>query len=329
MKVFTSQMRAMNPSVCLLMFVSVLSSTQAGKLVFEQMVDVNQEKRCPDGSYCPNDETCCPTPSGKYGCCPDAGMVDVNQEKWCPDGSSCPNNKICCPTSSGKYDCCPYAGLVFEQMVDVNQEKRCPDGSSCPNDETCCPTPSGKYGCCPYAGAQSPPGSESLVCPDGSSCPGTAACCRTYVNSYTCCPYPNDVCCDDGRHCCARLTICDQRTLTCLPGDKSAPWDRPVASVAAIPAPEETMKLVPIVERQASPAPNIVCPGGGSCSGTAACCRTYSGQYNCCNYPTDVCCSDGLHCCARGTICDQKNLKCLPGEKSLPWDKPTPAIPAI
>jgi hypothetical protein len=288
--VFTSQMRAMNPSVLLLMVVSVLSSTQAGKMVFERMVDVTPNGLCPDGSSCSSSQTCCKTSSGEYSCCPYAGA------QCCRDGLHCCPSGYTCDLSAGK---CTRTATNETRQLAVKLP------------------------------SQSPLGSERLVCPDGSSCSGTAACCRTYVNSYTCCAYPNDVCCDDGRHCCARLTICDQRTLTCLPGDKSAPWDRPVASVAAIPAPEETTKLVPIVERQASPAPNLICPGGGSCPGTAACCRTYSGGYNCCNYPKDVCCSDGLHCCARGTICDVRNLTCIPGEKSLPWDKPTPATPSI
>jgi progranulin len=25
---------------------------------------------CPDGKYCPDGNTCCPLPSGGYGCCP-------------------------------------------------------------------------------------------------------------------------------------------------------------------------------------------------------------------------------------------------------------------
>ena len=45
----------------------------------------------------------------------------------------------------------------------------------------------------------------------------------------------------------------------------------------------------------------------------------------------DVCCSDGLHCCARGSICDLRTLMCIPGKDggSLTWYTPKPAVPSV
>jgi hypothetical protein len=158
------------------------------------------------------------------------------------------------------------------------------------------------------------PDETSLVCPDGSVCSGLSACCRTYLNKYHCCAYPLDVCCDDGLHCCGRLTICDQRTLTCLPGSNSPPWNRPSLSLPAAPAPS---LAVPAVKKEA-PA-NLVCPNGSICPGTSACCRTLVGTYSCCSFPNNVCCSDGRACCPRGSICDARTHTCLPGgTQSIP-----------
>jgi hypothetical protein len=45
---------------------------------------------CPDGSSCPNDNTCCQLESGSYGCCP------------YPQATCCSDHQHCCPNG---YTC--------------------------------------------------------------------------------------------------------------------------------------------------------------------------------------------------------------------------------
>ena len=53
-----------------------------------------------------------------------------------------------------------------------------------------------------------------------------------------------------------------------------------------------------------------VCPDGGSCSDVQTCCLSISGEYGCCPDPKAVCCSDNLHCCPRGTMCNLNQGTC-------------------
>ncbi|CAG2056088.1 unnamed protein product [Timema podura] len=59
-------------------------------------------------------------------------------------------------------------------------------------------------------------------------------------------------------------------------------------------------------------ASSIVCPGGGkTCQDDMTCCQLPSGQQGCCPFKNAVCCSDKVHCCPQGTICDIKGGLCL------------------
>ncbi|XP_063074190.1 granulin b [Engraulis encrasicolus] len=73
----------------------------------------------------------------------------------------------------------------------------------------------------------------------------------------------------------------------------------------------------------------LICPDGGMCEDGDTCCKTPSGGYGCCPLPNAECCSDHLHCCFHGTLCDLVHSRCVNKTVSLPLVKRRPAIPAL
>ncbi|XP_029383919.1 multiple epidermal growth factor-like domains protein 6 isoform X5 [Echeneis naucrates] len=63
----------------------------------------------------------------------------------------------------------------------------------------------------------------------------------------------------------------------------------------------------------------LVCPDGGMCEDNNTCCKNTAGGYGCCPLPHAECCSDHLHCCYEGTLCDLVHEKCVNKTVSLPW----------
>src|SRR6218665_187753 len=43
----------------------------------------------------------------------------------------------------------------------------------------------------------------------------------------------------------------------------------------------------------------------------------------------DVCCSDGLSCCPRGSICDNASRRCVSGFQRSDWASLTPSEPSV
>ncbi|XP_029953604.1 granulin b [Salarias fasciatus] len=72
----------------------------------------------------------------------------------------------------------------------------------------------------------------------------------------------------------------------------------------------------------------LVCPDGGMCEDRDTCCRNTQGGYGCCPLPHAECCSDHLHCCYQGTVCDLVLNRCVNKTVSLPWVRRVPAKPA-
>ncbi|XP_059180890.1 granulin b [Centropristis striata] len=69
----------------------------------------------------------------------------------------------------------------------------------------------------------------------------------------------------------------------------------------------------------------LVCPDGGMCEDKNTCCKNAVGGYGCCPLPHAECCSDHLHCCYEGTICDLVHAKCVNKTVSLPWMRRVPS----
>ncbi|XP_041829426.1 granulin b [Melanotaenia boesemani] len=68
----------------------------------------------------------------------------------------------------------------------------------------------------------------------------------------------------------------------------------------------------------------LVCPDGGMCADKNTCCENNQGGYSCCPLPHAECCSDHLHCCYEGTVCDLVHEKCVNKTVSLPWMRRLP-----
>lgn len=68
----------------------------------------------------------------------------------------------------------------------------------------------------------------------------------------------------------------------------------------------------------------LVCPDGGMCEDKNTCCKNTVGGYGCCPLPHAECCSDHLHCCYEGTVCDLVHGKCVNKTVSLPWMRRVP-----
>uniref|UniRef100_UPI003AAD5DEB granulin b n=1 Tax=Centroberyx gerrardi TaxID=166262 RepID=UPI003AAD5DEB len=69
----------------------------------------------------------------------------------------------------------------------------------------------------------------------------------------------------------------------------------------------------------------LICPDGGMCEDKNTCCKNPAGGYGCCPLPNAECCSDHLHCCYEGTVCDLVHSKCINKTVSLPWVRRLPA----
>jgi hypothetical protein len=165
---------------------------------------------------------------------------------------------------------------------------------------------------------------STQLCPGNkATCEAESTCCGTVSgDASACCPLKNAVCCADGAHCCPAGTTCNVDRSTCdtVPGSNMTARPAVRKQQTTTPAPQSSELFV----GAGVTCPDRVsqCPVAG-----AACCRVASSsRFTCCNYPLNVCCDDGLHCCHVGTVCDQTRLQCIPfpsAVQSLPWTELT------
>lgn len=73
----------------------------------------------------------------------------------------------------------------------------------------------------------------------------------------------------------------------------------------------------------------LVCPDGGMCEDKNTCCKNSVGGYSCCPLSHAECCSDHLHCCFEGTLCDLVHQMCVNKTVSLPWMRRLPTSHAL
>lgn len=69
----------------------------------------------------------------------------------------------------------------------------------------------------------------------------------------------------------------------------------------------------------------LICPDGGMCADKNTCCKNPAGEYGCCPLTHAKCCSDHLHCCYEGTLCDLAEARCVNKTVSLPMMRRLPA----
>ena len=264
---------------------TVVKSSRFIELVKSSLSNNVNKVVCPGNQQeCPDDNTCCVTKTGGYGCCPvpNANCCDDHMH-CCPSGYTCDVTRSTCTKSS--LDCdketCPKTNLIklvkhVEDNIKHGEIVICPDGSHfCPNGNTCCINNSGGYGCCPV---------------------------------------PNAVCCEDRVHCCPSGYTCDVANGTCT--KSSLDCDKEICPKT------DLIKLVKHVEDNIKHGEIVICPDGSHfCPNGNTCCINNSGGYGCCPVPNAVCCEDRVHCCPSGYTCDVANGTCT--KSSLDCDKET------
>ncbi|CAN8017220.1 unnamed protein product [Ixodes persulcatus] len=286
---------------------------------------------CPDGSSCLDQQTCCQSKNGSYGCCPTPEAVCCeDHETCCPKGTVCVEEIQAC---IGLSEMSPMLKKVpafrTEKKPRLGRTVQCPyRETECAAKESCsakgqhfmcCHFENGvhcerllKYhprqlcACCKKENVFALPSSNVLSplvedvnlsdvqCPDGGSCPDGQTCCQIQGGSYGCCPYEDATCCSDDVHCCPSGYECDTSATSCRKGDIFA------AALRKFPA---RRPLLPVVN-DATPG-SIVCPNKiQHCPDGTQCCLSYDTiNYFCCPYQNGTCCEDGLFCCKAGFRC--------------------------
>ncbi|KAK2165648.1 hypothetical protein LSH36_47g04018 [Paralvinella palmiformis] len=314
--------------------------------------------QCADNkTKCPDDTTCCPMLDGYYACCPfknakccsdklhccpsdeecdiekgecikrenekssmtplSATPATSEDRVICPDHQSCQSGSTCCQISATIYGCCPFSNAVCCS----DHTHCCPAGYTCDvTAGTCQSTGSSipwltKREAQPVAPSEMnkpirsidrnlPVGDNKVICPDHTSfCPDQTTCCMLQSGQYGCCPLPNAVCCADHQHCCPTGYKCDVKKSTCLKSEDKIPWQ------------QTTQPQAVSVKATWVPCPDhrTQCPDGETC------CILSSGQYGCCPIPNAVCCSDHLHCCPSGMICDPPYCRHASNSLTISW----------
>ena len=270
---------------------------------------------CPDGSRCPDDNTCCELSSGGYGCCPLPNAV------CCSDGIYCCPSGYTCDVANGT---CDQGSKILKIMQKIPALK-----SAAVNRKT---QEELVQRVAIPSRLSSVPKENNVICPDGSQCPDDNTCCELSSGGYGCCPLPNAVCCSDGIHCCPSGYTCDVANGTCDQGSKILKIMQkiPALKSAAVnrKTQEELVQRVAIPSRLSSVPKenNVICPDGSQCPDDNTCCKLSSGGYGCCPLPNAVCCSDGIHCCPSGYTCDVANGTCDQGSKILKIMQKIPAL---
>jgi len=110
---------------------------------------------CPDQtSYCPDGETCCPLPSGGYGCCP---MPRANccsdHLHCCPHGSTCDLEHSTCRKKTLDDQNDELTPLMTKSSATsvstLTAKDVCHDKATmCVNGHRCCITVDAEWGCC-------------------------------------------------------------------------------------------------------------------------------------------------------------------------------------
>ncbi|KAI0219889.1 hypothetical protein LSAT2_028590 [Lamellibrachia satsuma] len=177
--------------------------------------------------------------------------------------------------------------------------------------------------------------SNVVICPDQKgTCPDGSTCCLLNTDQYGCCPLQKAVCCNDHIHCCPSGMICDVATSTCTKGAFSVPWQKKTLALKAGVNVQKAQHSLPwrgVLPRRFDMLHDGI-RGIWMLSYAQADVNESTVMYQVTDmfpsYNEAVCCSDHIHCCPSGTICDVATSTCTKGAFSVPWQKKTLALKA-
>ncbi|KAH7963117.1 progranulin isoform X1 [Rhipicephalus sanguineus] len=160
-------------------------------------------KRCPDGSLCHKNGTCCLLPVGRYSCCTLTNAVCCSaRSSCCPEHYVCDEaSNLCTPSAAAREHSEPRKAKTTTVAATATRTSEYTIG----NEEllmTKCPA------------------GDTYCFRDNSTC------CRQETDSYGCCPDKDAVCCIDLVNCCPR-------GFTCIPGTGNCVQTAPVAKLGA------------------------------------------------------------------------------------------------
>ncbi|XP_052095593.1 neurogenic locus notch homolog protein 2-like isoform X12 [Mytilus californianus] len=274
----------------------LVTVTAAHNLLF--VPRLAQSVVCPDKKHeCPTGNTCCPLPNMQFGCCPAPNAVCCPGGKYCcPFGSKCLTTSASCQRGNEVFPWLQKSqAKVITKLASTNKPHIIVNDISAKADVT--RVLDQKIG--------------NVMCPDGkSACQTGQTCCNKSNGEYACCQLPNAVCCSDKIHCCPEGDTCDLSIGKCKSGNL-------------------VMDLFEKVE--ALKMKSVMCPDGRSeCSDGQTCCPLDGGKYGCCPIPDAKCCSDHVHCCPQGYICDVIQQQCV-GKRAqrIHWFKTLPPHPLV
>ncbi|XP_043923565.1 progranulin-like isoform X2 [Protopterus annectens] len=256
--------------------IPMLAKTPA--LPFVEELSVISENRssvnyCDKLGYCPNNNTCCKRPNGRWGCCPS-------------------QTPVCC---SDGYHCCPAS---YRCDSSSTQCYRSSDGNIIESYEK---TPALLN--TEASSAISDSLSSVVYCDNLYYCPDGTRCCRRPSGGWGCCPSQAPVCCRDGYHCCPAGYGCDSSSTHCYRSSDG----NIIESYEKTPALINTEASTAISDSRSS---IVYCDNLHYCPDGTRCCRRPSGGWGCCPSQAPVCCRDGYHCCPAGYRCDSSSTQC-------------------
>ncbi|XP_048579549.1 progranulin-like isoform X2 [Nematostella vectensis] len=217
----------------------------------------------------------------------------------CNDGSHCYDYETCCELSTGSYGCCPLPNAVCCS----DGKHCCPCGYHCDISSSTCDMAKDSTPMVSYHATVQRAGVGEIKCKDGSHCNTGETCCLVGPTKYGCCPLPSAVCCADMQHCCPSGYTCNDKSEHCQRGRHVLPMFQKHPSVHPRPA---VAKTPVIIDHTIRFVPRGGRGAGCTCEPYHTCCGSSSAQQHCCPLPNASCCSDGLHCCPQGFICDDQ-----------------------
>ncbi|XP_067869322.1 progranulin-like [Heterodontus francisci] len=290
--------------------------------------------KCPDGSVCSDEATCCKVDGG-YSCCPLPEAVCCSDLLHC-----CPKDTICdlahstciqglsrvpwvkkipaIHTKTTMWEEAKAIPLVQAGTPNAVTENICLDNAECPPEYTCMPTSKGFYDCCPLTEATICKDWEHC-CPKGYECDLIEAKCKSTGVKEEKLPLvsgvgnlraaESELCgnmsCSVGYTCCTSKDFgwgcCPMKDAVCCEDGSCCPknFKCDEAKKTCIKPIDENVKA-------------IICPDGASeCPDGSTCCLLADQRWGCCPLQEAVCCGDHLHCCPSETKCDLKQSKCV------------------